>query len=74
LRPIEEGGVMGGTTVAASWHGGGEKRGGAHGAVAWEEGEAALDRREEEEGRVATWAERPNGLAGCVGREAEWSY
>jgi hypothetical protein len=60
---------------------GGEKRGGAHGAVAREEGEAALGRREEEEGRVAAWAERrmgrlaawaerPNGPAGHVGREA----
>jgi hypothetical protein len=60
---------------------GGEKRGGAHGAVAREEGEAALGRREEEEGRLprgsrglvgrlAAWAERPNGLAGRVGREA----
>jgi hypothetical protein len=49
----------------------GEERGDAHGAVAWEEGEAALGRREEEEGRVAAWAERPNGSAGRVGREAE---
>jgi hypothetical protein len=31
-----------------------------HGAVAREEGEAALSRREEEEGRVATWGGRPN--------------
>jgi hypothetical protein len=28
--------------------------------VAREEGEAALGRREEEEGRVAAWAGRPN--------------
>jgi hypothetical protein len=39
--------------------------------VAREEGEAALGRHEEEEGRVAAWAERPNGPAGRVGREAE---
>jgi hypothetical protein len=60
---------------------GGRKRGGAHGAVAREMGEAALSRREEEEGRVprepeglmgrrATWAGRPNGPTGRVGREA----
>jgi hypothetical protein len=57
---------------------GGRKRGGAHGAVAREEGEAALGRREEEKGRVphgprglvgrlAAWAGRPNGPAGRVG-------
>jgi hypothetical protein len=39
--------------------------------VAQEEGEAALGRCKEEEGRVAAWAERPNGPASCVGREAE---
>jgi hypothetical protein len=44
LWPIEEGGG----------------RGGAHGAVVREEGEAALGRREEEEGRVAAWAGRLN--------------
>jgi hypothetical protein len=60
---------------------GGRKRDGAHGAVAREEGEAALGRREEEEGRVPSgprglvgrlvmWAGRPNGPAGRVGREA----
>jgi hypothetical protein len=60
---------------------GGRKRGSAHGAVAREEGEAALGRREEEDGRVprgprglvgrlATWVGRPNGPAGRVGREA----
>jgi hypothetical protein len=49
--------------------------------MAREEGEAALGRREEEEGRVprgprglvgrlATWTGRPNGPAGRVGREA----
>jgi hypothetical protein len=55
-----------------SWHGGGgKKRGGVHGAVAWEEGEAAFGQLEEEEGQVATWAERPNAPAGRVGREAE---
>jgi hypothetical protein len=48
--------------------------GGAHGAVAREEGEAALGRRdEEEEGWVAAWAERPNGSAGHVGRLAVWA-
>jgi hypothetical protein len=53
--------------------GAGGKRGGTHGAVAREEGEAALGRHdEEEEGQVAVWAERPIGPAGCVGREAEW--
>jgi hypothetical protein len=40
--------------------GGGKRRGGAHGAVAQEEGEAALGRREEEEGWEAVWAGRPN--------------
>jgi hypothetical protein len=61
---------------------GGRKRGRAHGAVARENGETALGRREEEEGRVprgpeglmgwlATGAGRPNGTAGRVGREAE---
>jgi hypothetical protein len=50
---------------------GGEKRGGAHGAVARKEGEVALGRHEEEEGWVAAWAERPNGPAGRVGREAK---
>jgi hypothetical protein len=40
--------------------GGGDKRGSAHGTVAREEGEVALGRREEEEGRVAAWAGRPN--------------
>jgi hypothetical protein len=60
---------------------GGRKRGGAHGAVAREKGEAVLGRREEEEGRVprgpeglmgrlAAGAGRPNGPAGRVGREA----
>jgi hypothetical protein len=60
---------------------GGRKRGGAHGAVAREKGEAALGRREEEEGRVprgpgglmgrlAAGAERPNGPVGRMGREA----
>jgi hypothetical protein len=58
LRPIEEG-VMGGDRCDfVTW--GGEKRGGAHSAVAREEGEAALGRREEEQGRVAAWAGRPN--------------
>jgi hypothetical protein len=33
---------------------------GRRGAVAWEEGEPALGRREEEESRVAVWAGRPN--------------
>jgi hypothetical protein len=51
--------------------GGGWKRGGAPGAVVREEGEAALGRRdEEEEGRVAMWARRPNGSAGLW---AEWA-
>jgi hypothetical protein len=51
----------------------GGKRGGAHGAVVREEGEVALGRRdEEEEGQVAASAERPNGSASRVGREAEW--
>jgi hypothetical protein len=61
---------------------GGRKRGGAHGAVAREEGEAALGRREEEKGRVphgpggrmvllAAWARRPSGPVGHVGREAK---
>jgi hypothetical protein len=60
---------------------GGGKRGGTHGAVAREKGEAALGRREEEEGRVphgpeglmgrlGVGAGRPNGPAGRVGREA----
>jgi hypothetical protein len=52
----------------------GGKRGGAHGVVVQEEGEAALGRRdEEEEGRVAAWAERPNGSAGRVAQEVEWA-
>jgi hypothetical protein len=51
----------------------GGKRGGAHGAVAREEGEATLGwRDEDEEGRVVAWAERPNGPAGHMGREAKW--
>jgi hypothetical protein len=65
--------------------GAGGKRGGAHGVVAREEGEAELSRRdEEEEGRMAAWprgprsqmgwlaawAGRPNGLAG---HWAEWA-
>jgi hypothetical protein len=64
---------MGGRPLQLPGAGGGgaKKRGGAHGAVAQEEGEAALGRRKEEEGRVAAWAERPNGPASCVGREAE---
>jgi hypothetical protein len=60
---------------------GGRKRGGAHGAVAREKGEAALGRREEEEGqvprgpegvmgRLAAGAKRPNGPTGRVGWEA----
>jgi hypothetical protein len=51
---------MGGDRCGFLAWGGGKKRGGAHGAVAREEGEAALGRREEEEGRVAAWAGRPN--------------
>jgi hypothetical protein len=72
---LKRGGSYGGATVAASWRGGwGRKRGGTHGAVAREEGEAALGRRgEEEEGRVAAWAKRPISPAGHVGQEAEWA-
>jgi hypothetical protein len=46
---------------------GGSNRGGAHGAVAREKGEAALSRREEEEGRV------PRGPEGLVGWLAAWA-
>jgi hypothetical protein len=45
---------------------GGSKRGGVHGAVAREKGEAALGRCEEEEGRV------PRGPEGLVGWLAAW--
>ena len=48
---------------------GGSKRGGAHGAVAREKGEAALGRREEEEGRVPRGPEGLVGWLGRVGRE-----
>jgi hypothetical protein len=68
LRPIEErgGGVMGGRPLRLRGMGG-RKRGGAHGAVAREEGEAALGQCEEEEGQV------PRGLRGLVGRLAAWA-
>jgi hypothetical protein len=46
---------------------GGSKRGGAHGAVAREKGEAALGRREEEEGQVSC------GPEGLVGWLATWA-
>jgi hypothetical protein len=65
LWPIEEG-VMGGRLLRLRGIGG-RKRGGAHGAVAREEGEAVLSRREEEEGWV------PRGSRGLVGRLAAWA-
>jgi hypothetical protein len=46
---------------------GGSKRGSAHGAVARKKGEAALGRREVEEGRV------PRGPEGLVGGLAMWA-
>jgi hypothetical protein len=52
---------------------GGKKRGGAHGAVEREEGEAALGRHEEEEGRVAWWAGWPRGLGGRMVLLAAWA-
>jgi hypothetical protein len=66
LWPIEEGGY-GGRPLRLPGMGGGGRRGAAP-MARWRRRRER--RREEEEGRVATWAERPNGPAGCLGREA----